>query len=321
VEVITDTNDVNAAYDKNTVLTVGTFDGVHLGHREIIGKLVSVKEKKGYRAVVVTFDPHPQIVLRNRNKDIKLLSTTDEKLEIFSSLGIDIVYIISFTKEFSQTPARDFYVNYLINKIGLSELVLGYDHMFGKNREGSFETLAELSKEFGFSVDKVGEYKPEGEHVSSTAIRNLLTGGDVRRASKILGHEYSFQGEVIHGDKRGREIGFPTANLEPLDEFKLIPGKGIYAVRAEHAGETYGGMMYIGLNETFTDGNALILEVNIFDFTKEIYGDKVKVSFVDKVREDMKFGSAEELVKQMEMDKEAAKRLLTTENTERTEKD
>lgn len=309
MDVIRDINDFR--YDKNTVLTVGTFDGVHPGHREIIGKLVNVKESKGYRAVIVTFDPHPQIVLRNRNKDIRLLSTTEEKLEIFSSLGIDIVYIINFTKEFSQTPARDFYVNYLINKIGLSELVLGYDHMFGKNREGSFETLDELSKEFGFTVDKVGEYKPHGEHVSSTAIRNLLMEGNVRKASEILGHEYSFEGEVMHGDKRGREIGYPTANLT-ADEFKLIPARGIYAVRVEHAGKSYGGMMYVGLNETFTDGSSLILEVNIFDFSKEIYGEKVKVSFVDKVREDRKFYSAEELVKQMGEDKKAAERILTT---------
>jgi riboflavin kinase / FMN adenylyltransferase len=293
-------------YDRKSAVTVGTFDGVHLGHRQIIKELNKTKEENGLRSVIVTFDPHPQIVLRNKAKDIKLLNTTEEKLDHFRELDIDLVYIIDFTKEFSQTHAVDFYENYLINKIGLSDLVLGYDHMFGKDREGNFETLSNLSKQHDFTVHKVNEYSPGGEHVSSTEIRNTLLLGDIQKANRLLGEKYSLSGTVIHGSKKGRELGFPTANIEPDSDFKLIPKTGIYAVKVKLEGydNTFKGMMSIGYNPTVTDENELRLEVNILDFNEDIYGKKIKVNFLDYIREEKKFNSLKELINEMNFDKE-----------------
>ncbi|MEZ4690098.1 MAG: FAD synthetase family protein [Ignavibacteria bacterium] len=197
MKIVKDLNEI--VHNRNSAVTVGTFDGVHLGHREIIRKLNAVKESNDLRSVIVTFDPHPQIVLRNRDHDIKILSTLKEKLEIFRELNIDLVYVINFTKEFSLTPAERFYKDYLIDRIGLKDLILGYDHMFGKNREGNFKTLKELSENFDFTVDKVDEYKPGGEHISSTVIRHLLEKGDVEKASDLLGRYYSLEGKVVKG--------------------------------------------------------------------------------------------------------------------------
>ena len=233
-------------YDKRTAVSVGTFDGVHSGHRKIIDKLNSVRDSKGLRSVLITFDPHPQIVLKNRAKDIRILSTLEEKLEIFSQLNIDITYVINFTKDFANTTADDFYRNYLIDKIGLNDLVLGYDHMFGKNREGNYDTLKELSAKYEFTVDRVDEYKPDDFHISSSVLRELLSAdGNVKKAAIILGRNYSIEGTVVEGKKLGRELGYPTANIKIPDEFKLIPAIGIYAVEVILNGNTYTGMMSI----------------------------------------------------------------------------
>lgn len=291
-------------FDKKSIITVGTFDGVHLGHQEIIKILNSVKQNKGLRSVIVTFDPHPQIVLRNKDKDIKILSTTDEKISTFESYGIDLVYIINFTKEFSQTPAREFYIKYLINGVGMTDLVLGYDHMFGKNREGNFDTLAEMAKEFDFNVDKVEEFTFNGAHISSTEIRNFLQSGEIEKANNLLGREYSIEGEVIHGDKRGKKLGYPTANIKISSDYKLIPKKGIYAVSVEVDDIKRNGMMSIGVNPTVSNSENIKLEVNIFDFDKDIYGKKIKVNFIDYLRDEQKFNSLEDLIEAMASDKE-----------------
>lgn len=301
-------------FDKKSAVTVGTFDGVHLGHRQIIKELNKTKEEKGLRSVVVTFDPHPQIVLRNKAKDIKLLNTTEEKLDHFRELDIDLVYIINFTKEFSQTHAVDFYKDYLINGTGLSDLVLGYDHMFGKDREGNFDTLKELSSEHGFTVHKIGEYAPGGEHVSSTEIRKALSEGDIPKANRLLGEKYSLSGTVIHGNKKGRELGYPTANIEIDAHFKLIPKTGIYAVEVEIEGKRYFGMMSIGYNPTVTDEGQLRLEVNILDFDDNIYGKRIKVYFLEYIREEKKFDSLEELITAMNSDKEKTITIINKNN-------
>lgn len=290
-------------YDKKTAITVGTFDGVHLGHRKIIDKLNAVKNLKDQRSVVITFDPHPQIVLRNRDRDIKILSTLEEKLEIFGKLDIDITYVINFTKEFSETKAEDFYVNYLLKKIGMSDLILGYDHMFGKNREGNFDTLKELSAEFDFTIDKVDEYKPEGQHVSSSEIRHLLEKGEVSKTAILLGREYSVSGTVTEGKKLGRELGYPTANIKPDSEFKLIPAIGVYAVTVVLDGIEYFGMMSIGKNPTVTDEDTIKLEVNIFGFDKDIYGKKIEIKFSEYLRDEKKFDSLDDLKEQLSKDK------------------
>ena len=309
MQVINDINEFE--YDKKSAVTVGTFDGIHLGHREIIEKLNTVKAAKGLRSVVITFEPHPQIVLRNKTGNIKVLTTLEEKLDIFSNLNIDIVYVIKFTKEFSETTAEGFYKNYLIDKIGLNDLILGYDHMFGKNREGNFDTLKLLSRKYDFTVDKVEEFKIDGQHISSTVIRNLLCEkGDVKTVRSILGRHYSVEGNVIEGKKLGKKLGYPTANIEISSEYKLIPKIGVYAVEVILGEKKYSGMMSIGKNPTVTDDESIKLEVNIFDFNEDIYGKKIRVNFIEYIRDEKKFDSLEELVKQLDLDKESTYKII-----------
>ena len=292
-------------YDKQSVVTVGTFDGVHLGHRKIIEDLNAIKTAKKLRSVIVTFDPHPQIILRNKHsKEIKILSTIEEKISLFEKYGIDLVYIINFTPEFSQTNAENFYKDYLIDNIGLTDIVLGFDHNFGKNREGNYETLQTLSEKYGFGVHRVEEFKVDGEHINSTRIRNLLYDGEIGKATSLLGDYYGLEGKVVLGDKRGRQIGFPTANIEPLSSYKLIPKNGVYLVSVEINNIRYFGMMNIGFRPTVSDNQKIFLEVNIFDFNRDIYGENIIINFIDYLREEKKFNSLGELKEQIFNDKE-----------------
>ena len=291
-------------FDNRSVVTVGTFDGVHLGHKKIIEKLNDIKKSKKLRSVIVTFDPHPQIVLKNKTKDIKILTTTDEKLKLFESFEIDIIYIINFTKEFAKISSEEFYKTYLIDKIGMSELVLGYDHKFGKDREGNITTLKNLSGEYNFNFHGVGEFKINNEKVNSTAIRNTITESNLEKASFFLGRSYSMAGQVIGGDKRGKSLGYPTANIKPLSENKLIPNTGVYLVSIELKDSLYYGMMNIGFRPTISDNNEKIMEVNIFNFDEDIYGEIIKINFIEKIRDEKKFDSINELKKQLSADKE-----------------
>jgi riboflavin kinase/FMN adenylyltransferase len=276
---------------------------VHLGHRKIIEDLNDIKTAKNLRSVIVTFDPHPQIILRNKHhKEIKILSTIEEKIGLFEKYGIDLVYIINFTYEFSQTIAENFYKDYLIDNIGLTDIVLGFDHNFGKNREGNYETLNTLSEKYSFDVHRVEEFKVDGEHINSTRIRNLLYDGEIEKATGLLGDYYGLEGKV--GDKRGRQIGFPTANIEPLSSYKLIPKNGVYLVCVEINNIRYFGMMNIGYRPTVSDIPKIILEANIFDFNSDIYGKIIIINFIDYLREEKKFNSLEELKGQIIKDKE-----------------
>mgnify|MGYP001281193458 CR=1 FL=1 len=297
-------------YNKCTAVTVGTFDGVHLGHRKILEKLRYIADSKKVRSLVVTFEPHPQAVLRSKSPDIRILTTLEEKLSVLRSLDIDSVLIFEFTKEFAKTGAREFYEETLLKKAGMCDLILGYDHMFGRNREGNFELMEELSKYHGFSVDRVDEYKVDGTIVSSTAIRRLLESGNVKEAEKFLGKRYSLAGKVVVGRKLGRELGMPTANLEVDSKLKLIPAKGIYSVLVNIDGDEYGGVMNIGTNPTVTDDESLKLEVNIFNFVSDIYGSRIEVLFVDFLRSEEKFSSLDELKQQMLIDKNNSKEIL-----------
>ncbi len=290
-------------YDKNSIVTVGTFDGIHLGHREIISKINELKKQGGFRSVVVTFDPHPQLILRNKSDGIKLLSTTEEKIDTFDKLGIDVLYILEFTRELAETHAEEFLEKYLVNGIGLSHLVLGFDHSFGKNREGNFETISSLTSRYGFEVHKVEEFKGDTS-INSTTIRKMLLEGEVEHAAKLLGSDYSFEGTVVQGDRRGSTIGFPTANLRLDDAHKLIPKNGVYAVTVDVDGFRYNGMMNIGNRPTVSEGNDIFIEVNIFDFNKDIYGRKIRVHTRKYLRGERKFGSIDELVAQLNKDKQ-----------------
>lgn len=295
---------------ENSIVTVGTFDGLHLGHKKILDTLASKGDDINLRKVVVTFDPHPRLVLRNKDrKEIKLLTSTEEKLTYFQSLGIDVVFIIKFTEEFAKTSSEDFFKNYLIEKIGLKFLVIGYDHTFGKNREGNFETVKLLSRKYNFDFLRVDELRINNEIVSSTVIRNLIIRRDIEKASVFLGRNYCIIGKVIYGDKRGQKLGFPTANLDIIDENKLIPPDGVYAVKVFIGKQNYLGMMNIGVRPTVNKNAQVLnnakkyLEVHILGFHGDIYNEIIKVEFIKFIREEKKFDSIEKLVEQLELDK------------------
>ncbi len=288
----------------STVISIGTFDGVHGAHRQILNKVLVLSKANNARSFIVTFDPHPQEVLKNKAPDIKLLTTTDEKIKLFEKIGIGNILIINFTEEFSKTNARDFYKDIIYSKAGISHLVVGFDHVFGRNREGDFGTLQELGKEFGFEVHRVDEIDIEGIKVSSTKIRHFLAEGNVDMANKLLGHEYGFEGLVVEGDKNGKKFGFPTANVEPTASNKLIPGDGVYCVKVLVEGDEFYGMMNIGFRPTVSEGIKKIMEVNIFDFDKDIYGEKIYIWFLTRLRSEVKFNSINQLIEQLNKDRE-----------------
>ncbi len=298
------------SFEVNTALTVGTFDGVHAAHKRIIDELLYISKENNLRSLIVTFDPHPQEVLKNKFPEIKLLSTTEEKLKLFEESGVENLLLINFTKEFSNTPAEDFYKDWIIDGIGIKELIIGYDHLFGKNREGDFTMLNELANEFDFNVKRVEEIDIDGTAVSSTRIRNLLSVGEIVTANRLLQYEYGFDDVVVEGDKVGRSIGFPTINLKPVSDSKIIPNDGIYCVRVLHQDKNFYGMMYIGKRPTLSKGEVNALEVNIFDFEENIYGEVVRIEFLKKLRSDVRFNSKEELIKQIERDKNNTKEFL-----------
>jgi riboflavin kinase/FMN adenylyltransferase len=298
--------------NEKTAVTIGTFDGVHLAHRQVINRVLELAKNKELRSFIVTFEPHPQEILKSKVPDIKLLSSIDERLHLFEQTGIENVLVIRFTEEFSKTEPRDFYAKYISGRIGLSDLVIGYDHLFGHNREGDFSTLVELGKEFNFELHRVEEIDVDGLPVSSTRIRTALAKGMIEESSRLLGYDYGFEGIVVEGDKVGRSIGYPTVNLKPVKENKVMPMEGIYCVRVEHNGVVYYGMMYHGFRPTLTAGLRRALEVHIFDFDKNVYGEKLKISFLVRLRDDKKFATKQELIDQIDKDRENSLRFLST---------
>lgn len=287
-----------------TVISIGTFDGVHCAHRQILDKVLELSKSNNARSFIVTFHPHPQEVLKNKTPEIKLLTTTEEKLNLLEEIGIENVLVINFTEEFSKTHARDFYKNIIYSRIGVHDLVVGYDHMFGRNREGDFNTLTELGSGFKFRVHRVEEIDVDGVKVSSTNIRHALAEGNVEKANRLLGHKYGFEGLVVVGDKNGRTLGFPTANVEPTASNKLIPGDGVYCVKVTIGKDVFYGMMNIGFRPTLTKGIKKVMEIYIFDFNKDIYGEKIYINFLKRLRSEIKFASKEELTEQLNKDKE-----------------
>jgi len=300
-------------HNDNTIITLGTFDGIHLGHKEIIEAVVQKATEFGGRSLLITFSPHPRKVIPGGNK-IKLLSTLSEKKKIIETFGMDNLLVIQFTKEFSQQTPEEFVDKYLINGIGVKEIVIGYDHHFGKGRGGDIEILKKKGEEIGFGVTAVPEYKIDDIIVSSTKIRKALIAGDILSANKMLGCYYSFEGLVVPGDKRGRELGFPTANLLVENEDKLLPATGIYAAECIVEEKKHNALLSIGSRPTFHEAGEIIPEVYIIDFNKQIYNQSVRVNVVDRIRGEEKFSSAEELVKQMKNDKETGLKILKQTN-------
>lgn len=291
------------------IVTSGTFDGVHLGHQKILGRLKEIAGKNKGETVVITFWPHPRFILRPDDSSLKLLNTFEEKADLLKEQGIQHLIRIPFTKEFSQLSSEEFITKILVKTIGTKKLVIGYDHRFGKNREGSFEQLKLNGPAYGFDVEEIPRQDVDHVGVSSTKIRHALDLGDLQTATHLLGRFYYISGRVVKGDKLGRLMGFPTANIEIDTHHKLIPMDGIYAVKVEYAHQVFGGMLYIG-NRPTVNGTKRNIEVNIFNFERDIYGEDLTVHFIELIRNDMKFGDLETLKQQLEKDKEIALHIL-----------
>ena len=292
-----------------SVLTTGTFDGVHLGHQAILRYLVERAEAVGGKATVITFDPHPREVLGASH--IPILTTLEERADELQSYGVERFVVLPFTRNLSMLAPEAYVADILIGTVGMQEIVIGYDHHFGRNRSGNRTTLEALGKEHGFSVDVIPEQIVTGVTVSSTQIRKaLLDEGDVQRAATLLGRPYSLAGTVVMGEQRGRQIGFPTANLRAEHPRKLIPCPGVYAVRAETAAGPHDGMMNIGRRPTFETDGSVQAEVHLFGFEGDLYGTLLRVHFVERLRNERKFDGAEALVAQLHEDRKQAERAL-----------
>jgi riboflavin kinase / FMN adenylyltransferase len=291
-------------FSKNSILTVGTFDGIHLAHQKIIKDVVALAGERNNRSVVVTFEPHPREIVANTDANIQLLTTLQERQDLCEQLGIEWFVVIQFDKNLSNQSFRDFYITYLINGIGVNTVVEGYNHHWGKNREGTIESLEQLGKEFNFNVINIEPYTHNGHPVNSSIIRNELNNGLVENAAELLGRPYRLRGKVIAGEGRGRHLGYPTANLERDSQKKLVPENGIYFVKVNLGDDEYFGMTSIGVRPTFQTTGMRTIEVYILDFDRDIYGCDLQVSFLRRMRNEFKFDSAEQLIQQMHKDKE-----------------
>jgi riboflavin kinase/FMN adenylyltransferase len=296
--------------DPDSIVTVGTFDGIHLGHREIIRETVRQARTSTARSAVVTFEPHPKQVVRSDRGPVALLSTLEEKLKLLEDEGVDLVWVLPFTREFARQTPREFYERVIVGRLGVRAVVVGADHMFGRDRTGGATELNALAREFGFSLTTIPPLFVDEVRVSSTVIRKALAEGDVARAGRYLGYPYSLSARVVEGDRRGRALGFPTANLDLDNTLKVIPARGVYVVEAEVSGESKQGMMNIGVRPTLTDGGRLTLEAHLFGVERDLYGERVRVSFLVRLREEKRFASAQDLVRQLHQDKEEAQRLV-----------
>lgn len=301
---------------RNPVVTTGTFDGVHVGHQKIISRIKDVAKNENGETVLLTFYPHPRMVLFPDDNELKLINTQEEKIKLLEHYGVDHLIIYPFTKEFSRLTSVEFVRNILVNKIQTKRLIIGYNHHFGRNREGSFDHLKEYGPLYGFEVEEITAQDIDSIEISSTKIRNAVQEGDITIANEYLGHAYSLTGKVVAGKQLGRTIGYPTANIYIEDKYKLIPADGVYAVNVEYEGEMYGGMLNIGNNPT-VQGKGRSVEVNIFNFNKDIYGDVATIYFIKRLRDELKFNNLEELKIALKKDKEDSLAIL---NNHRLEK-
>ena len=285
-----------------TVLTIGTFDGVHVGHKKIIEKLTKNGRNENLESVILTFFPHPRMVLQ-KDTQIKLLNTIDEKIQLLEQSGLDTLIIHPFDKTFSELSAEEFVKQILIDKLNLKKIVIGYDHRFGKNRTAGIDELIVFGKKYGFEVEQISAQEIDEVSISSTKIRKALDNGEIALANSYLGYNYFFQAIVVEGKKLGRTIGFPTANLQVSEFYKLIPKTGVYIVEVLLDNKSFKGMMNIGFNPTVSGAHQTI-EVNILDFNQDIYGKNIQVSLLEKIRDEQKFSSVDELKNQLIKDQE-----------------
>lgn len=294
--------------DRGTVVTVGTFDGVHRGHWAVLDEVRGRAEASSLRAVLLTFHPHPLRIVRPEHAP-PLLTTPEEKKEILAESGVDWAVFLSFTRALSRYEPRRFVEEILVGRLGVKELVIGYDHGFGRGRSGDAETLRTIGRDFGFSVDVVEPVSAEGDAISSSRIRRAIEEGEVRRAARGLGRPYSVRGLVVRGEGRGRKLGFPTANLHVSSSEKLVPPPGIYAVRGVLRRGTFPGALHVGPRPTFR-GSLPTVELHLLDFEGDLYGEEVRVDFVERLRDVLPFDSVPALVEQMRADVEEAREVL-----------
>ncbi|MBE0662310.1 MAG: bifunctional riboflavin kinase/FAD synthetase [Bacteroidales bacterium] len=293
---------------KNPVVTVGTFDGVHRGHQALFDKMKEMAVRRGGETLVITFNTHPRIVLNHRN-DIRLLNTFEEKISLIEKSGIENVWVLPFTRSFAELSAARFVEDYLAQKAGVNHFIVGYDHTFGKGGKAHYSELEALADNLGFSIEKIEAIIIDEKIVGSTTIREALIAGDIPEANKLLGYHYPLTGRIVRGNQIGKLIGYPTANLSLTDSRKLIPATGVYACIVDWKGNHYKGMGNIGYRPTI-DANQLTIEANIFDFDREIYNDHITIRFIERIRDERKFGGLQQLKGQLGYDKEMVLKLF-----------
>lgn len=293
----------------HTAVTIGTFDGVHLGHHKILERLINNAKNDGLKSTVLTFFPHPRMVLQ-KDTDIKLLNTLEEKVQILESLGLDYLIIHPFTKEFSRLSAIEFVRDILVNDLKTKKIIIGYDHRFGRNRNANIQDLITFGSTLDFEVEEIPAQEIDDVSVSSTKIRNALLEGDIATANSYLNYEYMLTGTIKKGKGLGKQFGFPTANLHIAEKYKLIPKTGVYVVKSNIGGKTYFGMMNIGFNPTVS-GTEKSIEVNFFEFEGDLYDKKVQVGILHRIRDEHKFDSVEELQEQLKKDKKQSLTLIS----------
>ena len=298
----------------NPIVTIGSFDGVHKGHVQVIEALKRVARRLKGETVIISFEPHPREVLYPQEKAPGTLTTLDEKTEILSALGVEHLIVLPFTRSLAELQYDDFVRHILIDRLGTQGLVIGYDHRFGKNRAGTFERLKELSAKYHFYLEQEDVYEENQINISSTKIRNALQIGDMARANEFLGYPYTLSGKVTEGDKIGRTLGFPTANIQLKDDRKQLPASGVYAVKVRVGKETYGGMLNIGVRPTVSVSGIARIEVHIFGFHENIYGREVHIALVARLRGERKFNDTRELQQQLIRDREAVLSCLNLSN-------
>jgi len=315
VQIHYNLEDFNAV---NPVVTIGTFDGVHLGHREVISELKRISSLSGGDSVVFTFDPHPRIVVSPQEDSLRLLSTIEEKISLMEEIGIDHLVIYPFTSEFSKLSYNEFVATILVGKMKISSLVVGYDHRFGQGRKGDFNSLELLSNSLNFKVEQLSQLLVDNKVVSSSKIRSALEAGDIMKANHFLGYCYTLSGKVIEGMRLGRKIGFPTANIVASDRHKLVPADGVYAVFVETGGKVYQGMLNIGIRPTVNyNADHKSIEVHIFDFDRDIYNSEITLFFIEKIRDEQKFSGIDELRLQLIKDRLVSINILSKGDVEK----